>query len=153
MDMLTKDDINNIIDSPNLTSHEICDVIKSELNIAIDPGLSREEMVKEVYDAYQLALQEIENHKAEAAVGSGKPSTGKTTPQASFKKSAKAFILDLIKEGKHSKKDLIEITNTERGYAARGASCKTRVSRVIRELSRNQSLETTADGLLRYIGE
>lgn len=153
MDMLTKDDINNIIDSPNLTSHEICDVIKSELNIAIDPGLSREEMVKEVYDAYQLALQEIENRKAEAAVGSGKPSTGKTTPQASFKKSAKAFILDLIKEGKHSKKDLIEITNTERGYAARGASCKTRVSRVIRELSRNQSLETTADGLLRYIGE
>tara|TARA_R110000851_G_scaffold70141_2_gene156532 strand:+ start:915 stop:1370 length:456 start_codon:yes stop_codon:yes gene_type:complete len=151
--MLTKDDINNIIDSPNLTSHEICDVIKSELNIAIDPGLSREEMVKEVYDAYQLALQEIENRKAEAAVGSGKPSTGKTTPQASFKKSAKAFILDLIKEGKHSKKDLIEITNTERGYAARGASCKTRVSRVIRELSRNQSLETTADGLLRYIGE
>ncbi len=150
MNMLTKDDINNIIDSPNLTTNEICEVIKTELNIDIDPGLSREEMVDEVYDAYQLALQEIENRKAEAKVES---KAAKKVTSTGFKRSAKQFIIDLIKEGKHTKKDLIDITNTERGYAAKGTTCKTRVSRVLRELNRNDRLEQTADGIYRLIGE
>ena len=149
MEMLTKDDINNIIDSPNLTSNEIVDVIKSELNIDIDPGLSRDEMVDEVYDAYQLALQEIENRKQEAAVESGKK-TNKVT-KSGFKRSNKQFIIDLIMENKHTKKDLIDITNSERGYSARGATCKTRVSRVIRELTKNEQLEMAADGVYKYI--
>jgi len=151
MNMLTKDDISNIIDSPNLTSHEICEVIKTELNIDIDPGLSREEMVDSVYDAYQLALQEIENRKKEASVKSN--TAKKVTSSTGFKRSAKQFIIDLIKEGKHTKKDLIDITNTERGYAARGGTCKTRVSRVLRELKRNDKLEMTADGIYRLISE
>lgn len=150
--MLTKDDINNIIDSPNLTSNEICDVIKNELNIDIDPGLSREEMVKEVYDAYQLALQEIENRKAEAAVASGGKAP-KATNKSGFKRSNKQFIIDLIQENKHTKKDLIDITNSERGYSARGATCKTRVSRVIRELTKNESLEMAPDGIYKFIGD
>ena len=150
MNTLTKEDISNIIDSPNLTSQEICEVIKKELNIDIDSGLSREEMVDSVYDAYQLALQEIENRKAEAKV---ETKATKVQGTNSFKTTAKQFIIDLIKEGKHTKKDIIDITNTERGYAARGNTCKTRVSRVIRELTRAEKLEITADGVYRYINE
>ena len=150
MNTLTKEDISNIIDSPNLTSQEICEVIKKELNVDIDSGLSREEMVDSVYDAYQLALQEIENRKAEAKVESNVKKAKATT---GFKTSAKQFIIDLIKERKKKKKDIIDITNTERGYAARGGTCKTRVSRVIRELTKSGNLEITADGVYRYIND
>ena len=94
MNTLTKEDISNIIDSPNLTSQEICEVIKKELNIDIDSGLSREEMVDSVYDAYQLALQEIENRKAEAKV---ETKATKVQGNNSFKTTAKQFIIDLIK--------------------------------------------------------
>ena len=151
MNTLTKEDISNIIDSPNLTSQEICEVIKKELNIDIDSGLSRGEMVDSVYDAYQLALQEIENRKAEASVEAKVNKKSRST--GTFKTSAKQFIIELIQEGKHTKKDIIDITNTERGYAARGGTCKTRVSRVIRELNRAEQLEITADGIYRYINE
>ena len=66
MNTLEKADIRNIIEMPDLSAQEVCEVIKKELNIEISPTLSKEEMVDEVYNAYQLALQEIENKKEEA---------------------------------------------------------------------------------------
>ena len=62
MNTLEKADIRNIIEMPDLSAQEVCEVIKKELNIEISPTLSKEEMVDEVYNAYQLALQEIENN-------------------------------------------------------------------------------------------
>ncbi len=145
MNTLEKEDIRNIIEMPNLSAQEICDVIKKELNIDIKPDISKEDMVDQVYDAYQLALQEIENKKNEAKVESKKIKTSST-----FKTTVKEFILNLIKENKHTKKDIIDITNTERGYAAKGATCKTRVSRVVRELIKQNKLKIAADGVYKY---
>tara|TARA_R100000008_G_C3585985_1_gene172324 strand:+ start:2131 stop:2580 length:450 start_codon:yes stop_codon:yes gene_type:complete len=145
MNTLEKEDIRNIIEMPNLSAQEICDVIKKELNIDIKPDISKEDMVDQVYDAYQLALQEIENKKNEAKVESKKIKTSST-----FKTTVKEFILNLIKENKHTKKDIIDITNTERGYAAKGATCKTRVSRVVRELIKQKKLKIAADGVYKY---
>ena len=145
MNTLTRDDIKNIIDMPDLSAEEICDVIKKELNIEIKPSLDKSEMVDEVYNAYQLALQEIENKKNEAKV-----EKSKRKPTTGFNITVKEFILNLIKENKHTKKDIIDITNTERGYAAKGSTCKTRVSRVVRELIKQGKLKVAADGLYKY---
>jgi hypothetical protein len=145
MNTLEKADIRNIIEMPDLSAQEVCEVIKKELNIEISPTLSKEEMVDEVYNAYQLALQEIENKKEEAKVEQSKRSTN-----TAFKTTVKEFILNLIKENKHTKKDIIDITNTERGYAAKGATCKTRVSRVVRELIKQGKLKVAADGIYKY---
>lgn len=146
MSVLTKDDIRNIIEMPGLEREEIVDTIKKELDIVIEPDLTKEEMVDRVYDAYQLALQEIENKKDEAKVQSAKV---KQT-SSSFNITVKEFILNLIKENKHTKKDIIDITNTERGYAAKGSTCKTRVSRVVRELIKQGKLKVAADGIYKY---
>ena len=145
MSTLTKEDIRNIIDMPDLTAEEICGVIKRELNIEIPPTLDKSEMVDEVYNAYQLALQEIENKKEEAKV-----EKTKRTTTTGFNITVKEFILNLIKENKHTKKDIIDITNTERGYAAKGSTCKTRVSRVVRELIKQGKLKVAADGVFKY---
>lgn len=146
MTALTKEDIKNIIDMPGLDRQEIVDVIKQELDIVIESHLTKEEMVDEVYNAYQLALQEIENKRSEAAVEATKINNN----SSAFKISVKDFILNLIKENKHTKKDIIDITNTERGYAAKGATCKTRVSRVVRELTKQGKLKIAADGTFKY---
>jgi len=147
MSVLTKDDIRNIIEMPGLEREEIVDTIKKELDIIIEPDLTKEEMVDRVYDAYQLALQEIENKKDEAKVEASKI---KQNTSSSFNTTVKDFILNLIKENKHTKKDIIDITNTERGYAAKGATCKTRVSRVVRELQKQGKLKVAADGIYKY---
>jgi len=145
MSTLTRDDIKNIIEMPDLSTEEICQVIKKELNIEIEPTLDKSEMIDEVYNAYQLALQEIENKKNEAKVEKTKRKV--TT---GFNITVKEFILNLIKENKHTKKDIIDITNTERGYAAKGSTCKTRVSRVVRELIKQGKLKVAADGIYKY---
>ena len=145
MSTLTRDDIKNIIEMPDLSAEEICEVIKKELNIDIKPTLDKREMIDEVYNAYQLALQEIENKKNEAKV-----EKTKRTTTAGFNITVKEFILNLIKENKHTKKDIIDITNTERGYAAKGSTCKTRVSRVVRELIKQGKLKVAADGVYKY---
>ena len=148
MNTLTREDIKNIIDMPDLTTEEICSVIKKELNIEIKSTLAKDEMVDEVYNAYQLALQEIENKKNEAKV-----EKTKIKSTTGFTITVKDFILNLIKENKHTKKDIIDITNTERGYAAKGSTCKTRVSRVVRELIKQGKLKVAADGVFKYEGE
>ena len=148
MNTLTREDIKNIIDMPDLTTEEICSVIKKELNIEIKSTLAKDEMVDEVYNAYQLALQEIENKKNEAKV-----EKTKIKSTTGFNITVKDFILNLIKENKHTKKDIIDITNTERGYAAKGSTCKTRVSRVVRELIKQDKLKVAADGVFKYEGE
>jgi len=145
MSVLTRDDIKNIIEMPDLSAEEICEVIKKELNIDIKPTLDKSEMIDEVYNAYQLALQEIENKKNEAKV-----EKTKRTTTTGFNITVKEFILNLIKENKHTKKDIIDITNTERGYAAKGSTCKTRVSRVVRELIKQGKLKVAADGVYKY---
>ena len=145
MSVLTRDDIKNIIEMPDLSAEEICEVIKKELNIDIKPTLDKSEMIDEVYNAYQLALQEIENKKNEAKV-----EKTKRTTTTGFNITVKEFILNLIKENKHTKKDIIDITNTERGYAAKGSTCKTRVSRVVRELIKQGKLKVAADGIYKY---
>lgn len=145
MSVLTRDDIKNIIEMPDLSAEEICEVIKKELNIDIKPTLDKSEMIDEVYNAYQLALQEIENKKNEAKV-----EKTKRTSTTGFNITVKEFILNLIKENKHTKKDIIDITNTERGYAAKGSTCKTRVSRVVRELIKQGKLKVAADGVYKY---
>ena len=148
MSTLTRDDIKNIIDMPDLTTEEICSVIKKELNIEIESTLPKDEMIDEVYNAYQLALQEIENKKNEAKV-----EKTKIKSTTGFNITVKEFILNLIKENKHTKKDIIDITNTERGYAAKGSTCKTRVSRVVRELTKQGQLKVAADGVFKYEGD
>jgi hypothetical protein len=148
MNTLTREDIKNIIDIPDLTTEEICSVIKKELNIEIKSTLAKDEMVDEVYNAYQLALQEIENKKNEAKV-----EKTKIKSTTGFNITVKDFILNLIKESKHTKKDIIDITNTERGYAAKGSTCKTRVSRVVRELIKQDKLKIAADGIFKYEGD
>ncbi len=113
MNTLTKEDISNIIDSPNLTSQEICEVIKKELNIDIDSGLSREEMVDSVYDAYQLLYKKLKTVRLKLSVEAKVNKEIKIN--GTFKTSASNLLLNLIQEGKHTKRISFDITNTEKG--------------------------------------
>jgi hypothetical protein len=146
MEDLTKADIRNIIDSPSLDQGEIISIIKNELKIEIDSDLSREEMVDEVYDAYQLALIEIESKTVDSKVKANKRAN-----KAEKKLSKKEFIINLVKEGKYTEAEIRQVLDEEYGWHLLGKSHKTRVSRTLRELRATDKIKETADGILRYV--
>jgi ribosomal protein L23 len=147
MQALTRDDIAHIINSPLLDNSEIIGVIKDELRVDIDPDLTREEMVEAVFEAYQVALEEVaiktkeanQEKKRVAAKRDGKPETV----------SRKQFIINLIEEGKYTKESIIDLVSEEYNYGVVGKKPTTRVGRVLRELNRAGKLEILADGILR----
>ena len=147
MQALTRDDIAHIINSPLLNNAEIVGVIKEELRVDIDPDLTREEMVEAVFEAYQVALEEVaiktreakqETKRAEAKKA-GKPE----------KVSRKQFIINLIEEGKYTKESIVDLVSEEYGYGITGKKPTTRVGRVLRELNGEDKLQVLADGILR----
>jgi len=146
MEDLTKADIRNIIDSPSLDQGEIISIIKNELKIEIDSDLSREEMVDEVYDAYQLALTEIESKTVD-----NKVKANKRVNKGEKKASKKGFIINLVKEGKYTEAEIRQVLDEEYGWHLLGKSHKTRVSRTLRELRATDKIKETADGILRYV--
>jgi len=147
MQALTRDDIAHIINSPLLDNTEIVGVIKDELRIDIDPDLTREEMVEAVFEAYQIALEEVaiktkeanQDHKRAEAKRSGKPE----------QVSRKQFIISLIEEGKYTKESIVDLVSEEYNYGMVGKKPTTRVGRVLRELNGQNKLQVLADGLLR----
>ena len=145
MEALTRVDIANIINSPLLENDEIVGVIKDELRVDIDPDLTREEMVDAVFEAYQIALQEVAIKTKEAK--DSKRATSK--PLKVRKTSRKQFVVDLITEGKYTKEAIIELVSEEYNYGVVGKKPTTRVGRVLRELNRAGKLEVLADGILR----
>jgi len=148
MEYLTKEDIRSMVTSPNLSNQEILEIIRDELDIKIRDDLSREDMVEEIYTAYQEALVEIEANKK--ATEKHKEKTTAFSPKPTKKLSRKEFILSLIKEGKYSRELITAKVSEEYNYSLSGKSPKTRISRVIRELDKNGTLLITADGLLKY---
>ena len=147
MQALTRDDISNIINSPLLDNKEIVGIIKDELRVDIDPDLTRDEMVSAVFEAYQVALEEVaiktEEAKQEVKIEKAK-ALGK-----SVKISRKQFIVNLIGEGKYTKESIIDLVSEEYGYGVTGKKPTTRVGRVLRELNNAEKLEILADGILR----
>ena len=147
MQALTRDDIAHIINSPLLDNTEIVGVIKDELRVDIDPDLTREEMVEAVFEAYQIALEEVAIKTKEAnqeskrveAKRSGKPE----------KVSRKQFIINLIEEGKYTKESIVDLVSEEYSYGMVGKKPTTRVGRVLRELDGQDKLQVLADGILR----
>jgi hypothetical protein len=147
MQALTRDDIAHIINSPLLDNSEIVGVIKDELRVDIDPDLTREEMVEAVFEAYQVALEEVaiktkeanQEKKRVAAKRDGKPETV----------SRKQFIINLIEEGKYTKESIVDLVSEEYNYGVVGKKPTTRVGRVIRELNGQDKLQVLADGILR----
>ena len=147
MDRLTREDIQKIIDSPAITTDEIVKIAQEELDLELDPSLEKEGMIDAIFEAYNIALIEVEERrdhmKAKKAVGIRK------SRKKEGQLSRKEFIVNLISEGKYTKDQILNIVAEEFGYKARGKSPKTRVSRVIRELAQANQLETTADGVLK----
>jgi hypothetical protein len=147
MQALTRDDISNIINSPLLNNKEIVGVIKEELRVDIDPDLTRDEMVTAVYEAYQVALEEVAIKTKEAKEEAKETKTRISNKPA--KVSRKQFIMSLIKEGKFTKESIVDLVSEEYGYGVTGKKPTTRVGRVLRELNNSNKLGILADGILR----
>ena len=149
MENLSKEDIRNIVDSPSLNSQEIVKIIKSELDIDIDPDVSREEMVIEIFNAYQMALATIEAKTAEIKLEEKKQKK-KVTTQVK-RETKKDRIIALVREGKYQEHEIREMLDEEYDWHLLGKSHKTRVSRTMRELKNSGNLEKSADGILKYV--
>jgi len=147
MEKLTKADISNIIDSPQLSNSDIVQVVQEELNITISENLDRDQMVNEIYKVYTGAIKEIEKNKD--VIDLPKPKTQKTQSIDKGKITKKQFIINLIKEGKYHKAEIVETVISEFSYGITGKSPKTRISKVIRELKAKDQLDELADGILR----
>ena len=150
MENLSKEDIRNIVDSPSLNSQEIVKIIKTELDIDIDPDVSREEMVIEIFNAYQMALATIEAKTAEIKLEEKKQKKAGATTQTK-RVSKKDLIVGFVKEGKYQEHEIRQMLDEEYGWHLLGKSHKTRVSRTMRELKNSGNLEKSADGILKYV--
>ena len=150
MENLSKEDIRNIVDSPSLNSQEIVKIIKTELDIDIDPDVSREEMVIEIFNAYQMALATIEAKTAEIKLEEKKQKKAGATTQTK-RGSKKDLIVGFVKEGKYQEHEIRQMLDEEYSWHLLGKSHKTRVSRTMRELKLSGNLEKSADGILKYV--
>ncbi len=152
VDRLKREDLEKLLRSPALEIHDILKVAKDEfeVEIEVDESLSREETIEqiidEVFDAYNRATIEVENDKYKLKVQ--KKTRTRKSKSADGKVSRKEFIINLVSEGKHDKNDIVEIVNEEYGYTKRGRSSKTRVGKTIRELKASKVLSEAADGTL-----
>jgi len=143
IERLTREDIARLFESPALTPEQIIAVALEELAVEISPDLSREEMIDVAFDAYNLALVDAASHSAQ--MGAEK-ATNTRRSKIGGKLSRKQFIIDLISAGGHNKESLLKIVGEEYGYAAKGRTAKTRVSKVLRALKQRNLLEESADG-------
>ena len=150
MENLSKEDIRNIVDSPSLNSAEIVKIIKDELDIEIDPDVSREEMVVEIFNAYQIALATITAKTAEIKLEEEEKKK-RNPSQTTKRESKKDRIIAFVREGKYQEHEIRQMLDEEYGWHLLGKTHKTRVSRTMRELKASNNLDKTADGILRYV--
>ena len=152
MDKLTKDDIRAIIGNPEVADHEVRKIILEELKLKIPADLSRDAMVDFVYDEYQKALKNIEDKKIEASKENPIIKKAPVKKQSNGKITKKEFIINLVKEGCYTRKQLIEKVDDHYGYTINNKTSKVRVSKVLKELHVNLLLELNPAGLLIYKG-
>ena len=65
----------------------------------------------------------------------------------------KEFIINLVKEGCYTRKQLIEKVDDHYGYTLNNKTSKVRVSKVLKELHINDKVTLNPAGLLQFKGE
>ena len=153
---LTREDLADIINSPALKIEDVIKVAKDEYDVDVQipegatPKEAKEAAIDQIFDAYNAALIEIESNKyqqkAEKRTNTRKPKKADGQP------SRKQAVIGLIGEGTYTKEALVAKMDADYGYAAAGKTSKTRVSKVIRELKKSNSLIEAADGTLSLKG-
>ena len=152
IDTLKKEDLERLINSEATEIHDILKVAKEEfdVDIVLDDSLTKkqkkESIIDQIYDAYNTAIVEVEQNKFKEKVE--KRTRTRKSKSKNGKLSAKQFIINLVSEGKHTKKGILKIVDEEYGYTARGKSPKTRVSKTLRGLKDAASIKEAADGTL-----
>jgi len=148
---LQKEDFKELIFNPHLDPEELVDILKEEADISINSDLSRQEMLDTVWDEFtklrEAYQEEMKNRKNDDELIKRRPKS-KSSKSSGNKVSRKEFIINLIKEGKHTKPEIIELVSDEFNYAQEGKTPNTRVSKVIKEMKQKGLLETSADGVL-----
>jgi len=146
---LQKEDFKELIFNPHIEPEELIDILKKEANIDVDPNIIREEMLDIVWEEFckiRAAYQEeVRNQKSDDELIKRKPKSKKSSKN---KVSRKEFIVNLIKEGKYTKNEILQRVSDEFNYAQEGKTPNTRVSKVIKEMKQKGFLETSADGVL-----
>lgn len=98
--------------------------------------------VKDLPDA-QVGLNDSE------VTASDLPASTSAPPYA----DRKSHIIALVKESKWTLKQLVQIIDDKWGYAARGKSSKTRVSKTVRDLRDSKLVYEETNGVLMWRGE
>lgn len=83
---------------------------------------------------------------------SGPPASTSAPPTPAYA-DRKSHIIALVKESKWTLKQLVQIIDDQWGYAAKGKSSKTRVSKTVRDLRDNNMLYEESNGILTWRGE
>ncbi len=135
--------------------------IKIDLNLGSNgPARENSDLVNET--APVANEPEVEEHigvevpmKEELQPDVSAPVTSASAPSSSNPAYAdrKSHIIALVKESKWTLKQITQIIDDQWGYAARGKSSKTRVSKTIRDLRDNQLLYEESNGILTWKGE
>tara|TARA_R100000458_G_scaffold59951_1_gene73197 strand:- start:21501 stop:21965 length:465 start_codon:yes stop_codon:yes gene_type:complete len=152
METLSREDIKAIIGNPSVEDYEVRKIILEELKLKIPDNMSRTEMVDFVYEEYQKALKNIEEKKSEALKSNPVVKKSKVKKSSNGKITKKEFIINLVKEGCYTRKQLIEKVDDHYGYTLKNKTSKVRVSKVLKELHVNLLLELNPAGLLIYKG-
>ncbi len=148
---ITREELAKIINSPALKITHIIKMANEEYDVVVPEDATKEEAIDIIFEAYNAAIVEIETNKYQQRAE--KQTRTRKSKSSDGKPSRKQTIINLIASGEHTKESLIETMDVEYGYAAKGKSSKTRVSKVIRELKGSNSLTEAADGTLGIKGK
>ena len=152
IERLSREDFKKFLESPLMVKAEILKIFEEELDLVIDPDLGKEEMLDEIFSAYNNAIVEVEENRRREHI-ENKFLNKKTKKRRKKRKgTVKDFILDKVKEGKFTKKDILEAVDEAFNYRAQGKNPKVRVSKVVRDLKKTDDLEEAVDGTLSIKG-
>lgn len=140
---LNRQDLANLFLDPKLTLEAKHEIIQKKLNIqGVDPTLDGEALVDVIFAAYERALAQIESKKRTPTPAPAKEVAFKPPPVEGPSESRKDIIIRIINDSKQiSVNDLITKVDDICGYAAAGRSSRTRVNRVIRDLTESGNIE------------
>lgn len=145
---LTRKEIEEIFLSDSFTEEEIIETVEKELGLTLEKGLPKKEIIDKIFDIYNKALDDMDQKTKTIAKKSKK--SRKSTGSKSGGISRKDFIVNLVKEGKYTKPQILEKVSEEFNYKVTGKSPNTRVSRVLRELDSKGQLKQAPDGILSF---
>ena len=150
-DGLTRAQIKEIVEDPDFNIAEMRELLIEEFQVELPPDLTVDQIVEFVFEVYQKKAAEVSQVRRERRADAKRSKTeGKSREAGGVSRAA--FISAFIKDAKETTRAEVEkATDEAYAYGLAGRKPKTRVNRVIRNLTRDGKIEVTGQKI-RWIG-